>query len=112
METIVNSDSSYHQDFVVPRLTFNRAFSTPGEQSCYADDRDEILNYLNDAIKRNPDRIIDDISWLEDQLAGGDPIETRPLVAIKEGRFDDGWSPQRPYIGLIRDALSITNNGS
>jgi hypothetical protein len=111
METI-DSDLLAEPNIDVPRLTFNRTFSGPNELSGYAEDKDDILNTLNDAIAENPAGVLEDIAWLEDQLADGTPIETRPFIAIKEGRDDEGWSTQRPYIGAIRDALSITSNGS
>lgn len=111
METI-HSDLLTEPNIEVPRLTFNRAFSEPKELSGYAEDKDNILNTLNDAIATNPAGVLEDIAWLEDQLADGTPIKTRPFIAVKEGRDDEGWSIQRPYIGAIRDALSITSNGS
>lgn len=111
METIT-SDLLTEPNIDVPRLTFNRAFRDPNELTGYAEDKDDILNILNDAIATNPAGVLEDIAWLEDQFADGTPIETRPFVAIKEDRNDEGWSAQRPYIGAIRDALSITSNGS
>jgi hypothetical protein len=111
METIT-SDLLNEPNIAVPRLSFNRAFREPDEPTWYAEDKDDILNTLNNAISENPDGVLEDIAWLEDQLTSGSPIGTRSFIAINEGRDDGGWSAQRPYIGAIRDVLSITSNGS
>jgi hypothetical protein len=80
--------------------------------AAYADLKDGVLDVLNDAIVEDPEGVLDDIAWLEDQISGGDPVETRSFVAVRDGARDGGWSAQRPYIGAIRDVLSITSNGS
>lgn len=111
MET-VTSDLLTEPNIAVPRLTFNRAFRAPNEMEGYANLKDGVLDVLNDAIVEDPEGMLEDIAWLEDQLSDGTPIEKRTFVAIKDGQDDDGWAAQRRYIGPIRDALSITSDGS
>ena len=112
METSVSIELQSNPDIAVPRLVFDRAFAPDNDLPDNIDFRTGLINALNDQIACAPEKVLEDIAWLDAQLDQGEAIETLPFGVIKNRTEYDATDMERPTRGMIRDVFSITSNGS